>query len=116
MTSELPSPLASSQLAYGMVQHISMAKDTLADFSSGRFIALKYELRNFEANHEYMHPASYFNFVTRQPTSVIVYGLELTQVPFMESLRRIVERIHVRIRLHFTDHHSLSLRCIKMFY
>ncbi|CAG8605040.1 6395_t:CDS:2, partial [Acaulospora colombiana] len=81
------------QLAYGMAQRISSTKEALAHFCPSKNAAIKHEMRIIESGHHYMRPAKYFNFVTRKWSPVVVYGLELTEIPFMRSLQHITERI-----------------------
>jgi hypothetical protein len=79
------------------VEQLSEARDTLNGFSSVNCIAAKHEAYSLEADHEYLHPARYINSVTGKSSSVVVYGLELKQVMFMESLRRGIESLPVCI-------------------
>jgi hypothetical protein len=79
------------------VEHLSEARDALNGFSSVNCIAAKHEAQSLEAGHEYFHPDRYINSVTGKSSSVVVYGLELEHVKFMESLRRGIESLPVRI-------------------
>ncbi|CAG8679032.1 3880_t:CDS:2 [Acaulospora colombiana] len=72
---------------------LQKAKDRLNAFSSVDYIAPKHEGQSLESSHEFMKVASYVNSVTGKSTSVIVYGVELGQVKFMDALRRNIEKL-----------------------
>jgi hypothetical protein len=79
------------------VERLSETRDALNEFSSVDCINAKHESLSSEASHEYFHLARYINSVTGKSSSVVVYGLELEQVKFMENLRRKIESLSVRI-------------------
>jgi hypothetical protein len=69
----------------------------LNEFSSVEYIDAKHEAQNSEAGHEFMEQASYVNPVTGKTSLVVIYGLDLDQVKFMEALRRKIESFGVCI-------------------
>ncbi|PVF93248.1 hypothetical protein CPB86DRAFT_818941 [Serendipita vermifera] len=69
-----------SNLSMCLIQHLSKAKDDLANFSSHESIAKCHENVTEEAGHEYMIPATYVNFATGKAGNAIVYGLSVDQV------------------------------------
>jgi hypothetical protein len=77
------------------VEYLSEARDALNGFSSVNCIASKHETQSLEAGHEYFYPARYINSLTGKSSSVVVYGLELEHIKFMESLRKGIESLMV---------------------
>ncbi|CAG8704494.1 16741_t:CDS:2, partial [Acaulospora colombiana] len=84
-----------SEQSNWIVKHVSGAKDRLNAFSSVDWIAPKHEGQSLESNHELMQIASYVNSVTGESSSVVVYGLKLEQVEFMDVLRMKIETLSV---------------------
>jgi hypothetical protein len=79
------------------VEQLLEARGDLDVFSSVNCIAAKHEAQSLEAAHEFFHLARYMNSVTGKSNCVVLYGLELQQVKFMETLRSRLESLPVRI-------------------
>ncbi|PVG00573.1 hypothetical protein CPB86DRAFT_728952, partial [Serendipita vermifera] len=77
----------------GMVERLSKAKAGLNAFSSTDWITPKHEGQSSESNHEFIQAARYVNSITGKSSSVVIYGLDLEQVRFMEALRRKVDSL-----------------------
>jgi hypothetical protein len=88
-----------SNLSTQIVQQLSAAKNALDRFSSPDWISNKHESLVLEADHEYIRPAQYKNPVTQESSRMVVYGLELDQVPFWKILKEKIDSLPVRIFL-----------------
>jgi hypothetical protein len=88
-----------SNLSTLILQQLERAKNALDEFSSTDWISTKHESLVLEADHEYIRPAKYMNPVTQDSSRVVVYGLDLDQVPFWEVLQEKVNSLQVRISI-----------------
>jgi hypothetical protein len=79
------------------VEKLSAVRDSLNGFSSINWIAAKHEAQSSEAVHRSIHPASYVNAVTGKSNLVIIYGLDLDRLEFMEALRGRIESLGVSV-------------------
>jgi hypothetical protein len=58
------------------MDHLSNTQDQTQRFAPEEFIAEAYDDQQAEANHAWMHPVAYTDFVTGETSSVVVLGTE----------------------------------------